>query len=133
MRTIKGPAIFLAQFVSDAVPFNNLATIARWAADLGYEGLQIPTWDLRLFDLHKAAESRDYCDEVQGILADAGLRISELSTHVQGQLIAVHPAYDLLFDNFAPAQVRLAPSARQAWAVSELRAAAKASQNLGLS
>jgi sugar phosphate isomerase/epimerase len=133
MRTIKGPAIFLAQFVSDAVPFNNLATIARWAADLGYEGLQIPTWDLRLFDLHKAAESRDYCDEVQGILADAGLRISELSTHVQGQLIAVHPAYDLLFDNFAPAQVRLTPSARQAWAVGELRAAAKASQNLGLS
>jgi sugar phosphate isomerase/epimerase len=133
MRTIKGPAIFLAQFVSDVVPFNSLTTIARWAADLGYEGLQIPTWDLRLFDLHKAAESRVYCDEVQGILADAGLRISELSTHLQGQLVAVHPAYDLLFDNFAPAQVRLTPSARQAWAVGELRAAAKASKNLGLS
>ena len=117
MKTIKGPAIFLAQFAGDAAPFNSLDGIARWAADLGFKGVQIPSWDRRLFDLHKAATSRTYCDEVKGTLADAGVELTELSTHLQGQLVAVHPAYDALYDGFAPAEVRGRPDARQAWAV----------------
>ena len=55
-KTMKGPAIFLAQFAGDAAPFNSLKSIAKWAAGLGYKGVQIPTWDGRLFDLKKAAE-----------------------------------------------------------------------------
>ncbi len=132
MKTIKGPAIFLAQFAGDAPPFNSLGAIARWAAGLGFTGVQIPTWDARLFDLGRAAESRTYCDEVKGILADAGVEVTELSTHLQGQLVAVHPAYDIAFDGFAPAAVRGNPSARQAWAVDQMLKAAKASRNLGL-
>ncbi len=130
--TMKGPAIFLAQFAGDAAPFNSLPAIAKWAADLGYEGVQIPTWDARLFDLGKAANSAAYCDEVKGILADAGVSVTELSTHLQGQLVAVHPAYDAQFDGFAPASVHGNPKARQAWAVEQMRLAAKASKNLGL-
>jgi sugar phosphate isomerase/epimerase len=132
MRTIKGPAIFLAQFAGDAAPYHSLPTIAQWAAGHGYKGVQIPSWDLRLFDLAKAAESGAYCDEVKGILRDAGLELTELSTHLQGQLVAVHPAYDLAFDGFAPSEVRGNPAARQAWAVDQLLLAAKASRNLGL-
>jgi sugar phosphate isomerase/epimerase len=98
MKTIKGPAIFLAQFAGDRAPFNNLASIGQWAAKLGYKGVQIPSWDGRLFDLDKAATSKTYCDEVKGTLAKHGIAISELSTHLQGQLVAVHPAYDALFD-----------------------------------
>ena len=130
--TMKGPAIFLAQFAGDAAPFNALPAIAKWAADLGYEGVQIPTWDARLFDLGKAATSAAYCDEVKGILADAGVAVTELSTHLQGQLVAVHPAYDAQFDGFAPPSVHGNPKARQAWAVEQMRLAAKASRNLGL-
>ena len=130
--TMKGPGIFLAQFAGDAAPFNSLPAIAKWAADLGYEGVQIPTWDARLFDLGKAATSTAYCDEVKGILADAGVAVTELSTHLQGQLVAVHPAYDAQFDGFAPASVHGNPKARQAWAVEQMRLAAKASRNLGL-
>ncbi len=130
--TIKGPAIFLAQFAGDGAPFNSLASIAAWAADLGYKGVQIPTWDGRLFDLKKAAASQAYCDEVKGICADAGVAITELSTHLQGQLVAVHPAYDAQFDGFAPAEVHGNPKARQAWAVDQMLLAAKASNNLGL-
>lgn len=130
--TMKGPGIFLAQFASDAAPFNSLPAIAKWAADLGYEGVQIPTWDGRLFDLEKAANSATYCDEAKGILADAGVAVTELSTHLQGQLVAVHPAYDAQFDGFAPASVHGNPKARQAWAVEQMRLAAKASKNLGL-
>ena len=100
MRTIKGPAIFLAQFAGDAAPFNSLPAIAEWTAGHGYAGVQIPSWDARLFDLERAAESQDYCDEVRGTLADHGLQITELSTHLQGQLVAVHPAYDPMFDGF---------------------------------
>ncbi|MCC0028980.1 MAG: sugar phosphate isomerase/epimerase [Brucellaceae bacterium] len=130
--TMKGPGIFLAQFAGDEAPFNSLPSIAKWAAGLGYKGIQIPSWDGRLFDLAKAAESQAYCDEVKGICADAGVEITELSTHLQGQLVAVHPAYDSQFDAFAPAEVHGNPAARQAWAVEQMKAAAKASRNLGL-
>jgi sugar phosphate isomerase/epimerase len=132
MRTIQGPAVFLAQFAGDAAPFNSLSAISHWAATLGYKGVQIPTWDSRLFDLRRAAESQAYCDEIRGILASNGLALTELSTHLQGQLVAVHPAYDQPFDGFAPESVRRNPSARQKWAVEQLLLAAKASANLGL-
>lgn len=132
MKTIKGPAIFLAQFAGDAAPFDSLPAIARWAADLGFEGVQIPSWDGRLFDLARAAESKGYCDEVKGVLAEAGVQLTELSTHLQGQLVAVHPAYDAAFDGFAAPEVRGNPRARQEWAVDQLMKAAKASANLGL-
>src|SRR2546421_6039665 len=98
MRAIKGPAVFLAQFAGDAPPFNSLAAIAQWAARLGFKGVQIPSWDRRLFDLEQAAQSQTYCDEVRGVLDERGLQVTELSTHLQGQLVAVHPAYDTAFD-----------------------------------
>ena len=132
MRTIKGPGVFLAQFMGPEAPFDRLDTLADWAAGLGYAGVQLPTGPGGLFDVAKGAESQAYCDDVAGMLADKGLQITELSTHLQGQLVAVHPAYDALFDGFAPAEVRGAPAARTEWAVSQLKAAAKASQRLGL-
>ena len=130
--SIKGPAIFLAQFASDQAPFNNLENISKWASDLGYIGVQIPSWDARLFDIKQASESKDYCDEVKGTLSNHGLSLTELSTHLQGQLVAVHPAYDIAFDGFAAPEVRNNPKARQKWAVNQLMMAAKASKNLGL-
>jgi len=132
MNTIKGPGIFLAQFAGDEAPFNSLDSIAQWAAGLGYKAIQIPSWDGRLFDLKRAGESKTYCDEVAGIAASHGLEISELSTHLQGQLVAVHPVYDSQFDDFAPAEVKGDEKARRTWAVEQLLSAAKASQNLGL-
>lgn len=132
MKTIQGPGIFLAQFAGDAAPFNSLPAIAQWAASIGYRAVQIPTWDARLFNLERAAESQTYCDEIRGTLAAHGLVISELSTHLQGQLVAVHPAYDPLFDGFAAPQVRGDRAARSAWAAEQLKLAAKASQRLGL-
>jgi sugar phosphate isomerase/epimerase len=133
MKTIQGPGIFLAQFASDSAPFNTLAGIAPWAASLGFTGVQIPTWDSRFFDLEKAANSQDYCDDVRGTLTDAGLAITELATHLQGQLVASHPAFDTLSASFAPPALAEDAKARQAWAVQQLLWAAKASQNLGLS
>ena len=132
MKTIKGPAIFLAQFMGDSAPFNDLKSICRWASSLGYVGVQIPTWDPRCIDLKKAAESKTYCDDLKGIVKSAGLEITELSTHLQGQLVAVHPAYNEMFDGFAPKSVHGKPKERQAWAVEQLKYAAKASKNLGL-
>ncbi|HEX4032559.1 MAG TPA: sugar phosphate isomerase/epimerase [Terracidiphilus sp.] len=132
MKTIKGPGIFLAQFAGDHAPFNTLDGMAEWAAGLGYAGIQIPSWDGRLFDLKRAAESKEYCGEVLGIAAKHGLAITELSTHLQGQLVAAHPAFDTLLDAFAPAEVAGDGNARQQWAVQQLRYAAAASRNLGL-
>jgi sugar phosphate isomerase/epimerase len=132
MKTMKGPAIFLAQFCSDEAPFNSLDTIAAWAAGLGYKGVQIPTWDKRIFDLEQAANNPEYCAQIQATLSKHGLVVTELSTHLQGQLVAVHPAYDEMFDGFAPESVHRNPEARQKWAVNQLMLAAKASKNLGL-
>ena len=132
MQTIKGPGIFLAQFLGDQPPFNTLESICRWAKDLGFKGIQIPTWATDYFDLQKAAESKTYADEIKGLINEIGLEITELSTHLQGQLVAVHPAYDQQFDGFAPAQYHNNPKARTEWAVQQLKYAAKASANLGL-
>lgn len=132
MKTIKGPAIFLAQFMGDEAPFNTLEGIAHYMADLGYKGIQIPSWDPRCIDLKQAAESKTYCDEYKGKLKDIGVEVTELSTHLQGQLVASHPVYDAMFDGFAVPEVRNNPKARQEWAVDQLMMAAKASQNLGL-
>jgi sugar phosphate isomerase/epimerase len=132
MKTIKGPGIFLAQFASDKAPYNTLEGLAKWAAAHGYVGIQIPSWDARLFDLEQAAESQTYCDEIKGTVAKAGLAITELSTHLQGQLVASHPAFDTLLDAFAPAELKGNVKARTAWAVEQLWSAATASRNLGL-
>ncbi|MGB8459928.1 MAG: sugar phosphate isomerase/epimerase [Candidatus Acidiferrum sp.] len=132
MKTIQGPGIFLAQFASDTPPFHSFDSICAWAAGLGYLAVQIPTWDARLFDLKRAAESKAYCDDLQAIAARHKLAISDLSTHLQGQLVASHPAYDVMFDGFAPQNLHGNPKARQAWAVEQLNQAARASANLGL-
>ncbi len=132
MKTIKGPALFLAQFAGDEAPFNSWPAITKWASDVGYIGVQIPSWDGRLFDLAKAAASKDYCDEIKGIAAENGVAVTELSTHLQGQLVAVHPAYDDAFDGFAAPEVRGNPKARQAWAVDQVKKALTASRNMGI-
>ncbi|MGV3652172.1 MAG: sugar phosphate isomerase/epimerase family protein [Devosia sp.] len=133
MKTIKGPGIFLAQFAGDSAPFDSFDAICGWAAGLGYKGVQVPTWVSSLIDLKLAAESRTYCDELAGIAASHGLVITELSTHLQGQLVAAHPAYDAMLDGFAPEALHGKPAERQRWAVEQLHLAAKASRNLGLS
>ncbi|MDG5766601.1 sugar phosphate isomerase/epimerase [Balneolales bacterium ANBcel1] len=129
---MKGPAIFLAQFMGDDEPFNSLKSICSWVAKLGYEGVEIPTFDPRCVDLKQLAESQDYADEIKGIVNEAGLEITDLSTHLQGQLVAVHPAYDTLFDGFAPKEVHNKPAARTEWAVDQMMMAARASKRLGL-
>lgn len=132
MKTIKGPAIFLAQFMGDEAPFNSLESICQWAADLGYKGVQIPTWESRLIDLEKAANSKTYCDELKGKIQSYGLEITELSTHLQGQLVACHPAYDLMFDAFAPDYLKGKPKERTEWARQQVKWAGSASAHLGL-
>ncbi|MEL6315162.1 MAG: sugar phosphate isomerase/epimerase, partial [Pseudomonadota bacterium] len=132
MKTIKGPALFLAQFAGDDAPFNSWDAITKWAGNCGYKGVQVPSWDGRLFDLAKAAKSKDYCDEFKGQAAANGVEVTELSTHLQGQLVAVHPAYDTAFDGFADPSVHGNPKARQEWAVDQVMKAISASANMGI-
>ncbi|MBZ4689638.1 MAG: putative IolE, Sugar phosphate isomerase/epimerase [Cereibacter sp.] len=133
MKTIKGPALFLAQFAGDTAPFNSWKGITRWAADCGYVGVQVPTWDARFIDLDLAASSTDYCDTFQGEAAENGITVTELSSHLHGQLVAVHPAYDEMMDGFASdPSVHGNPKARQEWAVDRVMKGLSASKNLGL-
>lgn len=132
MKTIKGPGIFLAQFASDEAPFNRFDTICRWASSIGFKGVQIPAWDERMIDIKKAAESKTYADEIKGTASENGVEITELSSHLLGQLVAVHPAYDAMFDSFAPKALHNNPQERTKWAVQQMKYVAQASKNLGL-
>ncbi|MBN8291305.1 sugar phosphate isomerase/epimerase [Rhodobacter sp. NTK016B] len=132
MKTIKGPALFLAQFAGDEAPFNSWDSITRWAADCGYKGVQVPSWDARLIDLATAASSKDYCDEFLGVARANGVEVTELATHLQGQLVAVHPAYDAGFDGFTVPEMRGNPQARQEWAVDQVKKALSASVNMDI-
>ena len=127
----KGPGIFFAQFMGDAPPFNDFDSICKWAAELGYVGVQLPSWDARCMDLEKAAESKAYCEDLRGTAASHGLEISELATHLQGQLVAVHPAYADMFKVFAPDGVE-GPAAMAEWGTDQVKKCLTASQNLGL-
>ncbi|KAJ5757174.1 uncharacterized protein N7511_007356 [Penicillium nucicola] len=126
---IKGPAIFVAQYLSDESPFNSLEGICQWASSHGYTGIQLPI-DIRLIDIKRAATDLDYCLSLLNVFTSHGITLTELSSHLQGQLIAVHPAYDALFDGFAPEHLRNNPKARQQWATDTLCLAAQASKNL---
>lgn len=132
MKTLKGPGLFLAQFINPEPPFNTLRGLAEWASSLGFNAVQIPCNHPSIFDLSLAAASKTYCDEVKGVLAEHQMVISELSTHLEGQLVAVHPAHDTAFDSFAPAALRGNSQARTAWAIEQVKAAAQASAHLGL-
>lgn len=132
MKTLKGPAIFLAQFLGDEAPFNTIDNISQWAAGLGYTGVQIPSWDPRAIDLAQVAASKDFADEYKGKLREKGLEITDLASHLQGQLVAVHPAYNEMFDAFAPDEVKGKPKARTEWAIEQMHLCAQASKNLGL-
>lgn len=129
MKTIKGPGIFLAQFVRDESPYNTLPDLARWVADKGYRGVQIPSWDARLFDLETAASSKSYCDDLKGTLADIGLEVIELGSYLQGQVLAFHPAYAAGFEAFHPKGLK----GREVtdWATRQLKLSVDASVNLG--
>ena len=132
MRTIQGPGLFLGQFADDAAPFNSLDAICGWVAENGFKGVQLPTWDARFIDIRRAAESKDYCDELRGTADKHGIVICDMASHIQGQLCAVHPAYDVWMDGLAPESVRRDRDARQAWAIDQLKCCAKASRNLGI-
>ncbi|NOX49843.1 MAG: sugar phosphate isomerase/epimerase [Gammaproteobacteria bacterium] len=132
MKTVKGPAIYLAQYMADDAPFNRIEAMAEWAASLGFIGIQVPIGHAAFIDVAQAAESKTYCDDLKGRVGEYGVEITELSTHLEGQLVAVHPAYDELFDGFASEAVRGNPKARTQWAIEQVTLAAKASANLGL-
>ena len=127
---MKGPGIFLAQFMSDDAPLNQFDTACKWASDLDYSGVQVPSWDARCMDLKKAAESKGYCEELLGTARANGVAISELSTHLQGQLVAVHPAYTSMFQVFAPADINT-PAAMCEYGSQQVKWCLKASEHMG--
>jgi len=132
LATIKGPALFIGQFADDVEPFNTLEGMAKWASALGYCGMQLPSWDVRFIDIEQAATSQTYCGEINGMLASHGMQITDLASHIQGQLCAVNPAHDLWLDGLAPEKVRGNRDARQAWAIEQVKTCITASNKLGL-
>ncbi len=129
MAKMKGPGIFLAQFLRDEAPFDTIGNITKWAAGLGYRGVQVPSWDPRAIDLDQAAESKTYCHEYKGRLEANGIEIIELGSYIEGQVLAMHTAFEVAFQGFYPEGLR--GKARVDWATDRLRKSIRASVNLG--
>ncbi|MEY4538912.1 MAG: Inosose dehydratase [Bacteroidota bacterium] len=129
MQTMKGPAIFLAQFLDDNPPFNDIISIAKWAKSLGYVGLQIPTWDARAINLDEASTSKNYCEDYKGKLSEIGLEVVELASYLQGQAMGMPPVYENLFQAFYPKNLN--DKERVKWATEELKKTVLASKNMG--
>ena len=129
MPKMKGPAIFLAQFMRDEEPYNSMENIGKWVAGLGYKGIQIPAWDERVINLDQAAVSKTYCDDFKGKLQEMGLEPTELAAYLAGQVLAVHPAYEIMFEAFHPPGLK--GNARTEWATEELKKTIHASVNMG--
>jgi sugar phosphate isomerase/epimerase len=130
MAKMKGPAVFLAQFLRDEPPFNTLENISKWFSNLGYKGIQIPAWDARTIDLDQAAESKTYCDDYAGKLRELDLEPTEIAGYLQGQVLAVHPAYEIMFEAFHPPGLQ--GTERTRWATQELEKCIRASANMGI-
>lgn len=126
---MKGPGIFLAQFLRDEEPYDSLENLGGWVAEMGYEGVQIPVNEEALIDLDRAAESETYCDEVKGALAELGLQATELAAHLAGQCLALSSVYETAFEDFYPDGLR--GRERAEWAAGELEKAIRASANMG--
>lgn len=126
---IKGPGIFLAQFIRPVEPFNTLAGLCDWVAGLGYEAIQVPAWESpNLIDLDQAAASPAYCDDYRETVAGYGLQISELNASLAGQVMAIHPAYEIAFAPFFPKGMN--DPQRVEWATEELKKTIRAAANL---
>lgn len=133
MRALKGPGLFLAQYINQQAPFNSLASFSKWVAEMSFTSIQIPcSSDPTLFNLTKAAESRAYCDDVRGILAEAGIGISSLSTQFNGRLAAIGADSVQAANSIPSAVVCKGEPGHHADLEHRLLLAAKASQNLGL-
>jgi sugar phosphate isomerase/epimerase len=130
MRTIKGPSLFISQFIGTEPEFATLDGIAKWAAGLGFVALQVPTSHPGIFDVAQAAASSVYCDDIRAVLDRHGLVVSELAGQRPGHLMAVHPAYDRMVEPFTP--VRGSAAERQDWAAGQLLAAAVACRRMGI-
>src|SRR6185295_15686476 len=104
-RTIRGPGLFISQFVGAQPPFDRLGDLAAWAGDLGFKALQIPVSDPRLKDLAGLSE-KDALTRIEAVVSSTGLVISEIAAQRSGQLLAVHPAYDETMDILASPEVR---------------------------
>ncbi|MBP7481449.1 MAG: sugar phosphate isomerase/epimerase [Lacunisphaera sp.] len=129
MNSIQGPAIFLAQFLREHAPFSSLDTLCRWAASLGYKGVQVPAWEARLIDLQQAAESQAYCDDWRAKLIGYGVQVTELNTALAGQVMGIHPAYETAFQAFYPKG--LDDRGRVVWATEQIMLTLRAAARLG--
>ena len=64
----------------------SLSELAPLAKKMGFDGLELACWGDH-FDVYKAAESKEYCQDRWRILSDNGLTAFAISNHLVGQAI----------------------------------------------
>src|SRR5579875_211639 len=67
-----------------------LETVARKAAEWGYDGLELCCWGDH-FQVDRALAEDDYCEKLRSMLAKYGLGCWTISNHLVGQAVCDHP------------------------------------------
>ncbi len=108
-----------------------LETLAEKAKSFGYDGLELACWGDH-FEVDKAeADPAGYAAGRKAILSKFGLGVWAISTHLAGQLVC--DVNDFRTDGFAPAGLAGQPEEKRAWAVEQVKRAARAAKALGVS
>ena len=109
-----------------------LAELAPKIKSFGYDGLELACWGDH-FDVFEAAKSKAYCKKKIDLLAKNGLKCWAISNHLAGQMVC-DPNDDERSDNFGslPKDCNGSAAKKRAWAVSSMKAAAKAAKNMGI-
>jgi len=107
-----------------------LDVLAEKAKGFGYDGLELACWGDH-FEVDKAeADPAGYAADRQSLLANYGLNVWAISTHLAGQLVC--DPNDFRTDGFAPEDLHGKPDEKRAWAVEQVKHAAHGAKALGV-
>ena len=107
-----------------------LKELAKKAAGWGYNGLELACWGDH-FDVEKGAKDPAYCEQQKAILAENGLNVWSISSHLAGQLVC-DLNNDSRSDMFAPPELAGDAEGKRKWAVQQMKYAAQAAKNMGI-
>jgi sugar phosphate isomerase/epimerase len=108
-----------------------LTKLAKTASDMGYNGLELACWGDH-FDVFKAAKDKKYCAQKRAMLKRNKLECHAISNHLAGQLVC-DLNDDARSDGFAPPKCAGNAEKKREWAVTAMKATAKAAKNMGVS
>lgn len=92
---MRGPALLVTPFIGARDDLRNLDGLARFAAELGYDAIQLPITAPAVLDIDRAACDDMYCVQIRATLERYGLAIAGIVGARPGHLLATPPGAEV--------------------------------------